>query len=168
LETDQSRGGPTTTFSLWYFAAVMLFMLMLQSVLFARHVETLAYSDFKTLLQSGRIKEVVISDDMVSGTVDLRGAGALLPTAVWTELVKAKDDLSQHPFVTVRVADSNLVPELQAAKVRFSAETEHHWLSTLLSWVGPAIVFFVIWGILMRRMGTGQLGGLMDIGKSRA
>jgi hypothetical protein len=69
-------------FSLWYFVAVMLFMLMLQGVLLARHVETLAYSDFKTLLQSGRIKELVISDDMVSGTVDLRGAGALFPTAV--------------------------------------------------------------------------------------
>jgi cell division protease FtsH len=153
-------------FSIWYFVAVMFFMLMMQSLLFARHVETLAYSDFKTLLQSGRIKEVLITEDTVSGTVDLRAADGILPAAVWKDLVK--EDLAQHRFVTARVPDNSLVPDLQAAKVRFSGQVENRWLSTLLSWVAPAMVFFVIWGFLMRRMGSGQLGGLMDVGKSRA
>ncbi len=153
-------------FSLWYFVAVMVLMLALQSVLFTRHVETLAYSDFKTLLRAGKVSEVLISDDSISGTVDLRGADAVLPAEVWKSL--PHDNLEKHPFVTARVPDSDLVPDLQAAKVRFSGQVENRWLSTLIGWVAPALIFFVIWGLLMRRMSGGQLGGLMDIGKSKA
>ncbi len=76
--------------------------------------------------------------------------------------------LSKHSFATARVPDSNLVADLQAAKVRFSGQIENRWLSTLLGWVAPALIFFVIWGFFMRRMGTGQMGSLMDIGKSKA
>jgi cell division protease FtsH len=153
-------------FSLWYFFAVMVIMLAVQSALFTRHVETLAYSDFKTLLRAGKISEVLISDDGVSGTADLRGADAVLPAEVWKSL--PHDNLEKHPFATARVPDSDLVADLQAAKVRFSGQVENRWLSTLIGWVAPALIFFVIWGVLMRRMSGGQLGGLMDIGKSKA
>ncbi|MFI4867895.1 MAG: ATP-dependent zinc metalloprotease FtsH [Steroidobacterales bacterium] len=153
-------------FSIWYFVGVMVMMLALQSVLFTRHVETLAYSDFKTLLRAGKVSEVLITDESVSGTADLRGADALLPAEVWKSL--SHDNLDKHPFVTARVPDSDLVPDLQAAKVRFSGQVENRWLSTLIGWVAPALIFFVIWGVLMRRMSGGQLGGLMDIGKSKA
>src|SRR5208282_113329 len=54
------------------------------------------------------------------------------------------------------------------AKVRFSGQVQNRWLSALLGWVAPALIFFLIWGLLMRRMSGGQLGGLMDIGKSKA
>ncbi len=153
-------------FSLWYFVAAMLLLFALQSVLVAQHTETLAYSDFKTLLHAGKVKEVLISDESISGTVDLRNADALLPADALKDL--SKDNLEAHPFVTARVPDTDLVADLQAAKVRFSGQIENRWLSTLLSWVAPALVFVLIWVFFMRRMGSGQLGGLMDVGKSRA
>ena len=153
-------------FSLWYFLAVMLFMLTLQSVLFARHVETLPYSDFRALLHAGKVKEVLIGEDSVAGTADLREANAVLSA----ETMKAlpKDDLEQHPFVTARVPDNNLVADLQEAKVRYSGQVQNRWFSTLLSWVAPALVFVLIWSFFFRRMGSGQMGGLMDVGKSKA
>jgi len=43
---------------------------------------------------------------------------------------------------------------------------ENTWLSTLLAWVLPALVFFGLWALLVRRMGP--QGGLMAIGKSKA
>ncbi|MGH8198805.1 MAG: ATP-dependent zinc metalloprotease FtsH [Steroidobacteraceae bacterium] len=153
-------------FSIWYFVAVLLAMLLLQSILFQSHVETLTYSDFQTLLHAGKIKEVLIGDDSISGTVDLRGANTLLPAETWKGL--PKDDLAKQSFVTARVPDNNLVAELQAAKVRFSGQVENRWLSTLLGWVAPAAIFVGLWFFLMRRMGTGQMGGFMDVGKSRA
>jgi hypothetical protein len=56
--------------SIWYFVFAMVAMLALQSVLFNRHVETLAYSDFKTLLHAG--------------IADLQGAKERArPTACW-------------------------------------------------------------------------------------
>ena len=153
-------------FSIWYLIAVMVIMLALQSFWFARHVETLAYSDFKALLHAGKISDVLISDDSVSGTADLRGADATLPAEVWKSL--PRDNLAKHAFVTARVPDPALVSDLQAAKVRFSGHVGNRWLTTLIGWVAPALIFFAIWGFLIRRMGGGQMGGLLDIGKSKA
>ena len=152
--------------SIWYFVFALVAMLALQSVLFSRHVETLAYSDFKTLLHAGRIKEVLISEEALTGTADLRGADALLPAEVAKSL--PHDNLERYAFITARVPDNDLIADLQAAKVRFSGQVENRWLSTLLGWVAPALVFVLIWGLLMRRMGTGQLGGMLDVGKSKA
>ena len=153
-------------FSLWYFVGAVAVLLLLQSVFFARNVQTLAYSDFKTLLNAGRVQEVRIAQDEISGTVDLRGANALLPPTVWKKV--SSNPLEHHPFVTTRVEDPGLVADLQAKHVRFSGRIDSRWLSTLLSWIVPALIFFAFWGFLMRRMGTGQLGGLMDVGKSKA
>ena len=153
-------------FSIGYFLLVMLFLLALQSVLFSRHIETLAYSDFKTLLHAGKIKEVLISDDTLSGTADFRGADTVLSAEVWKSM--PRDNLESHAFATARVPDNSLVADLQAAKVRFSGQVENRWLSTLLGWVAPAVVFVLIWSFFMRRMGSGQMGGLMDVGKSKA
>ncbi len=153
-------------FSLWYFVFVIVAMLTLQSIIFSRHVETLAYSDFKLLLHAGKIREVLISDDSLSGTADFRGTASLLPADVWKSL--PRDNLEQRAFVTARVPDNDLIPELQAAKVRFSGQVENRWLSTLLAWVAPALIFVLIWTFVMRRMGTGQLGSLLDVGKSKA
>lgn len=153
-------------FSIWYFVVAMTIMLVLQSVLFSRHVETLAYSDFKALLHAGKIREVLISGDSLSGTADFRGADAVLPAEVWKAL--PRDNLDRHAFVTARVPDNNLVADLQAAQVRFSGQVENRWLSTILGWVAPALVFVLVWGFLMRRMGTGQMGSLMDVGRSKA
>ncbi|MGH8328050.1 MAG: ATP-dependent zinc metalloprotease FtsH, partial [Steroidobacteraceae bacterium] len=50
----------------------------------------------------------------------------------------------------------------------FSGHIENRWLSTLISLVAPAVIFVAVWIFLMNRMGTGKLGGLMDIGKSNA
>ncbi len=153
-------------FSIWYFVIAMVVMLALQSILFAQHVETLAYSDFQALLHAGKVKEVLVRDDTLSGIVDLRGAESLLSPQAAKSL--PKDHLTDHEFITARVPDPSLVSELQAAHVRFSGQVENRWLSTLLGWIAPAVIFFVVWGVLMRRMGTGQLGGLMDVGKSKA
>jgi cell division protease FtsH len=153
-------------FSLWYFAFAMAFIFVLQGLLFSRPVESFAYSDFEALLHSGKIREVVIQDDSLSGVADLRGAEAILPAEVWKRV--PRDNLGEQAFVTARVPDTNLVADLQASKVRFSGQIENRWLATLLGWVAPAIVFVLIWSFLIRRMGGGPMGNLMEIGKSKA
>lgn len=153
-------------FSLWYFAFAMAFIFVLQVLFFSRPVESFAYSDFEALLHSGKIREVVIQDDSLSGVADLRGAEAILPAEVWKRV--PRDNLGEQAFVTARVPDTNLVADLQASKIRFSGQIENRWLATLLGWVAPAIVFVLIWSFLIRRMGGGPMGNLMEIGKSKA
>ncbi len=73
-----------------------------------------------------------------------------------------------HRVSTLRVEDPQLTAELDAAKVRYTAAAENKWLSTLLSWVLPAVVFVLIWNLLMRN-GTGSgMGSMMEIGQSKA
>ncbi len=52
--------------------------------------------------------------------------------------------------------------------VTYSGIVENHFIRDLLSWILPAIIFVGIWMFAIRRMGQGGLGGLMQIGKSRA
>ena len=70
-------------FSIWYFLIVLLILLTLQDFALSPPVETLAYSDFKALLKTGRISDVQIGEDRITDTADLREARALLPDKVW-------------------------------------------------------------------------------------
>lgn len=153
-------------FSLWYFVGVSLVLLAIQSFLGGPHQQQLAYSDFQGLLQAGKVKEVAIADDQLSGIADLTG----LKDSVTSSFGQAPTtaELKAQNFVVARVPDPNLVAELQAAKVKFAGRIENRWLATLLSWVAPALIFVVIWSLVMRRMGGGQMGGMMEVGKSKA
>lgn len=153
-------------FSIWYFVAVTLAMLALQSYLSMPHAQPLAYSDFQALLQAGKVKEVIIADEQLSGIADLTGSKEPVTSVFGQTLLPA--ELKEHAFVVARVPDANLVAELQAAKVKFSGRIENRLLSTLLSWVAPAVIFVLIWSLFMRRLGAGQMGGMMDVGKSKA
>jgi cell division protease FtsH len=152
-------------FSLWYFLIAFLILIALQNFLFTPHAETLSYSEFKTLLKADKVDNLSISDTLITGTVKLEGIDGLLPK----DRIEALERLGGigHRFVTVRVQDPDLVKDLDAAKVSYTGVVESKWLSTLLSWIIPALIFFGLWGLLIRRMGTAT-GGFMEIGKSKA
>jgi cell division protease FtsH len=151
-------------FSLWYFVAALVALMLMQSLLSPQHTETLQYSEFKTLLKQGKIANVNLTDQVITGTLKNESLDGLLPPAKIEELKGAAK--GEHQFATVRLADPNLVAELEAAKIPFAGQLENKWLSTLLTWVAPAVIFFLIWSFAMKRMGGAQ--GMLEIGKSKA
>ena len=151
-------------FSVWYFVAVLVTLFVLQSVFFAPHQETLAYSEFKALAKQGKVGDVLFDRQQIRGTINLDGAEAVLSKVRVDSLRRIAK--GPHPFTTTRVDDPQLVPELEKAGVRFAARTENPWSAALLSWVLPALVFFALWGLVMRRMQPHE--GMMAIGKSKA
>lgn len=152
-------------FSLWYVLVTILAMLAIQTLFVSGHVETIPYSDFKVLLKAGKLKDVAIGEQAISGTFSTEGIDNLLAKQQIEEIRReAKGD---HAFSTLRVADPELVQELEAAKVRFVGQPDNKWLSTILSWVVPAVIFFGIWSFLIKRVG-GAAGSMMEIGKSKA
>jgi len=152
-------------FSLWYFLIAFLLILVLQSYFFAARTENLAYSEFKALLRAGKVDNVSLSERAITGMLKADGLEGLLPQARLDELKHT--GAGEHRFITVRVDDPELVLELETAKVRFAGVIESNWLSTLLSWVLPAVIFFALWSVIMKRMG-GAAGGFLEIGKSKA
>lgn len=151
-------------FSLWYFVIAFLILIAIENFLLSSHVENLSYSDFKVLLKAGKVEDLILGEKVISGTLKKEGLEGILTKDKIEELKRSSR--GEYHFVTVRVDDPSLIQELEAVKVRFAGQVESTWFWTLLSWVLPAAVFFALWFLFMKRMGTAS--GIMEIGKSKA
>ncbi|HEY7539619.1 MAG TPA: ATP-dependent zinc metalloprotease FtsH [Methylomirabilota bacterium] len=152
-------------FSILYVGAAVLMLLLFQAILFAPHTETLSYSEFKTLLKRGKVSDLVLDKQTISGSLVTEGLEGLLPKEKLEELKRAGG--GRHPFVTTRVDDLNLVAELEASNVKFTGRVENTWISAVLSWVLPTVIFVGVWAFVIRRM-SGAQSGLLAVGKSKA
>ena len=152
-------------FSIWYFVIMFLLLITFQNYFSNARTENLAYSDFKSLLEDGKVEEVTLRETAVEGVLRTEGLEGKLPAPVLERLKRAGGN--RHRFTTVRVDDPDLIKELESANVRFGGKIESRWLSTLLSWILPAVIFVGIWSLLIRRM-SGGAGGMLEIGKSKA
>src|SRR5579862_8741040 len=113
-------------------------------------VETVPYSQFEQLLNEDKIAEVTVAADSIEGTLKQP-----LPDGKQT-------------FFTVRV-DAEIADKLAAHNVTIKGTPSGGLFETLLSWIIPAAIFYLVWMLLFRRMADRQgLGGLMAIGKSHA
>ncbi|MCC6545382.1 MAG: ATP-dependent zinc metalloprotease FtsH [Nitrospirae bacterium] len=151
-------------FSLWYFVVTLLILIVLQTYLFVPHAENLSYSDFKVLLKAGKVSDLSLGERTITGILNKEGLEGFLPKEKIDKLKQFGK--GEHRFVTVRVNDLSLIQELEAANVRFTGREENTWFSTLLSWILPAVFFFALWSVLIKRMGAAS--GMLEIGKSKA
>ena len=167
-KTKLPMGKKQRRLSVGYFILAFFTILMIQNYYSRSHVEIIQYSQFKSLLNKGLIADVAIGETAIEG--NMRGEAVkeiFTPEKVKKispEIVEGKKTLS---FETVRVEDPGLTAELEKAKVPFKGEVTNNWLSTILSWVVPVVIFFLMWSYFANKMGSGS-GGLMQIGKSKA
>jgi cell division protease FtsH len=146
------------------FAIVLMAIAVSQFPLFGPAAANVSYSEFKALVKKGKVANLVLGKETISGSLSSDGLEGLLSKESGEELKRLGG--GTRPFVTARVDDPGLVAELEQANVKFTGRVENTWLSTLLSWVLPALVFVGVWVLVMRRFGPQQ--GLMAIGKSKA
>jgi cell division protease FtsH len=137
-------------FSFWYFLMALVAFSLIQDYIVARQTDTVPYSVFKQDVVAGKIKNLVLTPQRISGIITKDGQGR-----------------KNWPFVTVRVKDPGLVKLLDAHKIKYTGHYESKWLSTLLSWIIPLAFFFIIWRVLISRVGGGPQG-VLSIGKSHA
>ncbi len=138
-----------TKINIWYIVAALAGFALLQSFYQeSKQYTTIPYSQFQTLLDQNKIDKVWIQQNTIQGILK----------------EPEKDGLKQ--FVTTRVTP-DLSSQLDKHKVTYFGEVPSTWLTDILSWVLPAIIFFGLWMFVIRRFGQGA-GGLMAIGKSRA
>src|ERR1019366_6765530 len=138
-------------FATWYIFAAFLGVMLIQ-FLWVRfsQIETIPYSQFEQLLAENKISEVLVGTETIEGTLKE-------PLADGRKL-----------FYTVRV-DPDLADKLKEHGVTITGAPSSSFLSTILSWVLPIFIFYLIWTYGIRHMAERQgLGGLMAIGKSHA
>ncbi|MDX1606308.1 MAG: ATP-dependent metallopeptidase FtsH/Yme1/Tma family protein, partial [Candidatus Competibacterales bacterium] len=136
---------------LWYFVLALIGVMFLQDIWTRmQQVEPLPYSRFEQLLEQGEIKSVTIRGEYFTG-----------------QLQSPIDGRTE--FVTTRV-EPELADRLAAQGVEFEREVQSTWLTDILSWVIPVLLFFGLWLFFIRKMAEkyGGMGGFMSIGKSKA
>lgn len=109
----------------------------------------ISYSEFEKYLQQGWLTDLVVDQQTIRGS--------------FKEPIDGKDH-----FVTPRV-DVDLAEKLSPYEVDYRGVVSGGPLATFLSWVAPALIFFVVWFLLFRKFAEKQgMGGMMNIGKSKA
>jgi len=139
------------SFSVWYvLLAVMAVVLVHDFILALNKIEEIPYSQFRSLVAEGKVAEVSLSSQLVTGKLKPEGESKV-----------------EKLFTTIRVEDPELVRELNQRGVTFAGVIESTFWRDLLSWVLPVGVFAVIWFFIFRRLGQAQ-GGFMQVGQSKA
>ncbi len=133
---------------LWLAAAMALALLFVRDYWQRQQrVDHIAFSEFRALLEAGRVADVIVGETYIRGTL-------------------ANPGPNEKPEFTAEKLPTDVAAFLDKYKVRYRAEVESGWLKSLLSWVVPTAVFATIWIFVMRRVQGG--GGLLAIGKSKA
>ena len=154
-------------FSLWYFVAAFAAVTLLQTYLRQEQVGEITYAQFKQLVDAGKVTDVTVGPDDVTGKLTTLDVDGILNAAQLKRL--RESGLKTYYFHAVRVEDPKLVETLEARKIPFSGRVANTWITNVLSWVVSLAFFLVLWGFLFRRMGAGGPGGgLMAIGRSKA
>lgn len=135
-------------FFYWIFAIWAVFLIH-QAWTNYNTVKTVAYNEFLQLLEQGKSEEVFIRDNTVQA--------------------KLKEPIDGKSSVIAARVEADLAKVLSNYNIKYTRVIESTWISTVLSWVVPAIVFFALWIFIMKKMAEkGHGGGLMSIGKSKA
>ncbi len=138
-----------TQFNIWYWI-IAFFILMAFQYFFATayQVARIPYSQFETDLKDGKIAEIAVSDNFIQG--------------------RYKEPQNERPFFLTTRVDPDLAQQFLQHGVVVTGQVESTFLRDLLSWLIPVALFAGVWMFMIRRMGGGLGGGLMQIGKSKA
>lgn len=115
----------------------------------ATEFTNIPYSEFQQLLKDNKIVDLSIGDRYIQGNTKIPLANG------------------KNRFITIRV-EPDLAKQLNEAGITYSQIIESNFLTELLGWIVPAVVFFALWMFVMKRVGKGMGGQFMSIGKSKA
>jgi cell division protease FtsH len=92
-------------FAFGLFAIVLITVFVLQLPILAPHAANVSYSEFKALVKTGKVANLILAKETISGMLSREGV--------------------ERPFVTERVEDPGLVAELERATVKFAGRVEN-------------------------------------------
>jgi len=145
--TGKKPGFKKTHFTFYYILIAFLIILFIQNYVVTKKTEdVISYSDFKTALRSGKVKDLVIMAETISG--------------------ERETEKGFRRFQTIRVEDPDLVKELDASRVQYAGKIDSKWVINLLSWIVPIVILVFFWRVLSNRIGPET--SVMSFGKSRA
>jgi cell division protease FtsH len=152
LEINKKQPAPfwrRPEYMLWIYLLAMLVSLWFWHGAQEVVREQIPYSEFLQHLDKGEVKEAVLRDQVISGTL--------------TELDPKTHQ--PHPFLTQRPEDDALAQLLVQHGVKFTVVHQTYWLSTFLfNWALPFGMLFLVWTWFGR---FNRSRGLLNLGANR-
>lgn len=135
--------------NLGYFVVAFVAMLLVQNWLGEYSAEApIPYSEFQRLLDAGKVSDLRVDQERISGTL--------------------KEPIQGRTRFTTNRVEPQLAAELEKAQVDFSGVTQSG-LAKLLGWLLPVLLFFGLWVFFFRGLAEKQgFGGMVSVGKSKA
>ncbi|MEH6773250.1 MAG: ATP-dependent zinc metalloprotease FtsH [Cereibacter changlensis] len=136
--------------NIWYWIAAFVLLLLFQSWWQGISVtERIPYSRFIELLEQDSIAAVQVQTERVIG--------------------RYREPRGDAEFFVTNIVPEDLTRRLERSNIEYDGAVTNTFLSQLLSWVLPVLVFFGLWMLVFRRIAERQgFGGLMTVGKSKA
>jgi cell division protease FtsH len=146
----------------WYIIAAIIAVMLIQDLLYRpTHIKTIPYSEFQQLVDQGKVTDLVIGPDQITGTYKEQDQSN-------AQTGQTSGQSQPQHFVTQRVPQ-DLADSLAKKNLNFSGQPGPGLLMTILGWIMPMLGFVLLWMFLIRPMASGQgPGGMMSIGKSKA
>jgi cell division protease FtsH len=141
------RSTPTRPTAIWWVLGALVILAIGQAYLLSPTGRPVSYSEFKGLVRSGQVAEVVVGETTIRGELKKTDG----PTA----------------FTTTRIDDPKLIEELDQHGVKYAGEIVSRWLPEVLSWLVPVLLLVALWSFFFRRIG-GAEGGVMSFARSKA
>ena len=157
----------------WPILLLTLFAVAMAEVfIFPKNDDLIDYSDFKSKIESGEIKSVVISDNYFIGygtviETDVSGGKGL-------KLFNAPSVKSAAQYKTSAVLTQSFLDFLEENDIhyKFAAKQNNWFVQLLLNLLVPFGLIFLMYFFLFRKMGGGAGGGgigsIFSVGSSRA
>jgi len=178
-------------FSLGYYLMIFALVLFLETIFFSgTAVKEIPYSKFKDLIRADKVQSVIIEPDRIYGLkkgphaagTPKTDSGASEEPVNFTphqkhtpwylnfdKLEGKRQQERDRQFVVVSLKDPKLLSDLQRHGIVYRGKIESHWLSHFISnWIIPFGLFFLLWGFIVRRMGSSGGGNFLNLGKNKA
>jgi len=126
-------------FNLMVYLLVMLVSFYLWQGYTQTRSEEIPYSEFLQHVDKQEVKEAVITDKFITGTLTI------------------KDSETNQPrqFITIPLTDTELALTLEKQGVKYSVRHSSNWLGNFIAnWVLPFGLLFLLWGWMAKRMGS--------------
>lgn len=144
------------------FLILLTILLLLNFIVpsFGSQAPQVAYSDFITQVEAGKVDRAIVGGDRIEYTLKSQtptGNESQVPTP------------TNQVFTTTPIAiDLELPKILRDHNVKFTAPAPDNtgWIGTILSWIVPPLIFIGIWGFFLNRQGGGAAA--LTVGKSKA
>ncbi|MBQ7752001.1 MAG: ATP-dependent zinc metalloprotease FtsH [Clostridia bacterium] len=138
---------------------------MLSSIT-APQKEEIYYSDFIALVESDKVESVEIKSD----TILIYPKTEKEETDPISSYLEKLSPSKKVQYYTGVIDDPNLVELLKSHNVMFKKGiTENNlFMELFLSWILPALLLYLFFGLIMRSMGRKMGGGIMGVGQSNA